>query len=234
MPIRAVLFDWGGTLVRTLPAPPASAYAAVAHYARRHLYLALRDEVFELACQEATAGMDPGTSVPVATLLNAAFERLGWSIDDADIAACSRLFFTEATAVDTVFDDARALLASLKFRGFRIAVVADSPFPGEMYTDLLAEVGLTGYLDAFVTSADVARQKPAPDAYLRALATVRVDPHEALFVGDTVETDIAGARAAGLRAVLVDRAGRHREGAGYLVIERLSALGQLLGEGTVA
>jgi HAD superfamily hydrolase (TIGR01509 family) len=234
MPIRAVLFDWGGTLVRTLPAPPPSAYAAVAHYARHHLYLALREEVLELACNEAAGHGGAANSLRIDGLLNTAFERLGWSIDPADISTCAGLFFNEATAADSVFDDARALLASLKYRGFRTAVVANSMFPGKMYAGLLAEIGLTGYLDAFVTSADVGRSKPAPDAYLHALAALDVDPHEALFVDDTVETGVAGARAAGLRAVLIDRAGHNREAAGYLVIERLAALGQLLGEGTVA
>jgi FMN phosphatase YigB (HAD superfamily) len=44
-------------------------------------------------------------------------------------------------------------------------------------------------------------------------------------------TDIAGARAAGMRAVLIERSLRAHEAAGYLVIERLSGLMELLGNG---
>lgn len=233
MAIRVVLFDWGGTIALTEPAPPSAAYEAVARYARHKLFLALRTEVFELACREAASHADAEHSLRIDELLNAAFERLGWSIDPDDIAACSRLFFEQATATDTVLEDAMALLVSLKSRGYRIGVVADAPFPGSMYAGLLAEVGVARYLDAFVTTADVQRPKPAPDVFLHALTVLRADPHVALFVGDTVETDIAGARAAGLRAVLVDRLGRQREAAGYLVVDRLQALNQFLGEGAV-
>jgi putative hydrolase of the HAD superfamily len=66
---------------------------------------------------------------------------------------------------------------------------------------------------------------------LKALELLRVDPHEALFVGDRAETDVAGARAAGMRAVLLERRGRAREAAGYLVIQRLSGLNDVLGDG---
>ncbi len=233
MPIRAVLFDWGGTLVHQPATPPETAYAAVAKYARQKLFLALRDQVFELAFTEAVRELDAADACPALDLLvNAAFERLGWSLDGDDIAECSRRFFTEATAKDTVFDDARALLASLKYRGYRTGVATNSIYPGSMYTSLLADLGLTGHLDCFVTSADTGRPKPAPDTCIRALEAIGGDPHETLFVGDTLETDIVGARAAGMRAILLDRAGRHHEGAGYLVVERLSALNELLGEGT--
>lgn len=233
MPIRAVLFDWGGTLVHQPPTPPDAAYAAVAKYARQKLFLALRDQVFELAFTDVVGQLESGDTCPALhTLINAAFERLGWSLDDEDIAECTNRFFVEATARDTVFDDARALLASLKYRGYRTGVAANGIYPGAMYAGLLADLGLTGYLDVFVTSADTGRPKPAPDTCLHALQTIGVDPHEALFVGDTLETDIVGARAAGMRAILLDRGGRHHEGAGYLVVERLSALNELLGEGT--
>ena len=233
MPIRAVLFDWGGTLVHQPPTPPDTAYAAVAKYARHTLFLALRDQVFELAFRESVEHLQTADECPaLSSLINAAFERLGWSLDDEDIANCTERFFTEATAKDTVFDDARALLASLKYRGYRTGVASNAIYPGAMYAGLLSDLGLSGYLDTFVTSADTGRPKPSPETCLEALRAIGIDPHEALFVGDTLETDIAGARAAGMRAILLDRAGRHSEGAGYLVVERLSALNELLGEGT--
>lgn len=237
MTIRAVLFDWGGTLVRDDALVVGSPAGAVAKYARHRLSLALRDEVFESAFQAVLPPYDPSvtTDCPhIDWLITAAFEHLGWRLDAEDVRECARLFFTEATHRQAVFDDARALLASLRYRGYRTGVISNAIFPGAMFQPLAADLGLAGYLDAIITSADTGRSKPATEPYLTALAAIGVDAHEALFVGDTLETDVAGARAAGLRAVLLDRQGRHREGAGYLVIERLAALNEILGEGSVA
>jgi len=89
-----------------------------------------------------------------------------------------------------------------------------------------------GYRDWGVR-AIVGRSKPDPEPYTAALHALDIDPHEALFVGDRVEPAIAGARAAGLCAVLIDRSGRRREGAGYLVIKHLSGLDEFLGEGAI-
>jgi putative hydrolase of the HAD superfamily len=129
------------------------------------------------------------------------------------------------------YDDARAVLSSLRYRGYAVGVVTNSLFPGDYFGVRVNELGLSGYVDAFVTSADVGLAKPQPGPFLRVLDLLGVDAHEAIFVGDRADTDIAGARAAGMRAVLLERRGRAREASGYLVIERLGALNDILGEG---
>jgi putative hydrolase of the HAD superfamily len=57
-----------------------------------------------------------------------------------------------------------------------------------------------------VVSAEVGVQKPDPRIFGAALTALRRTAEESLFVGDSIEVDVAGARAAGLRAVLLDRA----------------------------
>lgn len=234
MPIRAVLFDWGGTIVRDDTLVVATPCASVAYYARQTLHLALRDEVFERAFEAALPEYTPGSTtkaVSIYPVLVDTFAALGWTIDGTHISRCAQLFFDETT--QDVHDDARALLASLKYRGYRVGVVTNSIFPGELFEPRLAELGLAGYVDAVVSSADVGWSKPDPRPYVATLERLGIEPQEALFIGDRLDTDIAGARAAGLRAVLIDRRSRRREGAGYLVISHLGALNDLLGEGNV-
>jgi putative hydrolase of the HAD superfamily len=149
------------------------------------------------------------------------------------VEACARLFFREASQHE-VYDDARALLASLKYRGFLCGVITNAIFPAELFLPKVNELGLSGYFDAFVTSADVGLGKPNPAPFQRALNDLGLEPEEALFVGDMAETDIAGARAAGMRAVLLERRDRARDRSGFLVIERLTALNDFLGEGPAA
>jgi putative hydrolase of the HAD superfamily len=53
----------------------------------------------------------------------------------------------------------------------------------------------------------VGEAKPSPRVFVRALAVARVSPGEALHVGDKVDNDVEGARAAGVSAVLLQREG---------------------------
>lgn len=62
---------------------------------------------------------------------------------------------------------------------------------------LLAEFDLSDRFDLVVTSLDVERPKPHPDALFKILSHFRVTPHQALFVGDS-EVDEGAARAAGV------------------------------------
>jgi len=234
--IRAVLFDWDGTLVRQDSLVVTAPDAAVAHYARQKLHLAIRAEDFERALEAVLPVYDPGKTVVaphIDVLIGLAFTWLGWTVGTNDVDSCSRLFFREATSRLAVYDDARALLSSLKFRGYRVGVITNAIFPGHLFQPLVNELGLSGYIDAFVSSADLGVAKPNAGIYLHTLKAIGCEAHETLFVGDRVETDIAGARAAGLRAVLIRRGERPRDASGYLVIEHLSALNELLGENPV-
>lgn len=236
MAIRAVLFDWDGTLVRSDSSRLGDAAWAVDAYARKYLGVEVRDGDFERAFQAVLPEYRPGEVQPVPTmarLVGEAFTWLGWAAGANDVDSCARIFFDAGSLGQDVYDDARALLNSLKYRGYRIGVITNAIFPAAYFQRKLNELGLTGHVDTFVSSADVGLGKPHPAPYQRALAELSVEPHEAVFVGDTPETDIAGARAAGMRAVLIERTDRARDRSGFLVIERLSALNEILGEGPV-
>ncbi len=233
MAIRAVLFDWEGTLVRQDLLVRRAPTAAIAGYARRVLSLAVRDEDVDRAF-EAVLPRPGAPAVPsIEAIITGVSTWLGWAVGASDVEACARLFFDEATAHESVFDDARALLPSLKYRGYRTAAVVNTLFPARFLQQQANALGLAGHLDAIITSADVGVAKPGAAPFLQALAAVGAEPHEALFVGDSLETDIAGARGAGLRAVLLQRSAKARDRSGYLVIERLTALASILGEGSI-
>jgi len=74
-------------------------------------------------------------------------------------------------------------------------------------------------VDAIVDSRRHGRVKPHPTIFQAALEQLGVVAAEAVMVGDSVEEDVEGARALGMRALLVDRDGRHGE-----VDERLTDL----------
>jgi putative hydrolase of the HAD superfamily len=73
--------------------------------------------------------------------------------------------------------------------------------------DWLRGAGLLEHVDAVVTSAEVGVAKPGRAIFESALRLARAEPGEAVHVGDSLENDVAGARAAGIRPVLVARDG---------------------------
>jgi HAD superfamily hydrolase (TIGR01509 family) len=103
----------------------------------------------------------------------------------------------------TPFPDAATTLGTLRASGIRAAAVSNWDCS---LRDVLAGVGLAGMLDAVVTSAEVGAPKPDPRIFEAALAAVGCSPARAILVGDSLEIDVAGGRAAGIRSVLLDRA----------------------------
>jgi putative hydrolase of the HAD superfamily len=72
---------------------------------------------------------------------------------------------------------------------------------------VLARCGLGDALDGVVTSAEAGARKPDPAIFSPALVIAGCSAPEALYVGDTPAEDVAGARAAGIRTLLIDRGG---------------------------
>ena len=123
------------------------------------------------------------------------------------------------------FDDARPTLAAARAAGVRIVVASnwDASLP-----DVLHRTGLIDLLDGVVTSATVGAPKPAEAVFGAALALAGAAPHEAVHVGDTPGTDVAGATAAGIAPILLVRGGE-RPVAVVPIVDSLEALPGLLG-----
>ena len=102
------------------------------------------------------------------------------------------------------YPDAPPALAALRGMGLRLVCVSnwDISLP-----DVLERCGLGGMLDDVVTSAAVGARKPDPRIFEVALDRAGCRSGEAIHVGDTPDEDLAGASAAGIRALLIDRDG---------------------------
>jgi putative hydrolase of the HAD superfamily len=100
------------------------------------------------------------------------------------------------------FPDARPALEAARSRGIEVVVVSnwDCSLP-----DVLARIGLAPLLDGVVVSAVVGARKPQAAIFERALALAGVAPSDAIHVGDSVEDDVEGAGAMGIRPVFLSR-----------------------------
>ena len=208
--IAAVTLDAAGTLF-TVAEPVGVTYARIAArhgIERRPSELETRFRAaFRAAPPQACPDPDPERL--------AACERAWWGRvvretldvpDGAPFDACFEELFAHFATPDAwrVHADVRPALAELRARGVRLAVVSNFD---RRLGGILTGLGLAASFDVVLASTAVGAAKPAVAIFARAIADLGVDAAHALHAGDGLREDVHGARAAGLRAVLVDRTG---------------------------
>lgn len=123
-----------------------------------------------------------------------------------------------------ILDDVIPCLKELKRRHLRLGIVSNWSSNLE---SLIRDLRLAPYFDEIVSSADVGYRKPDPMIFTIALERMGVNASETLHVGDRPDADGVGAEAAGIRPVIVDRAGMH-DSCGFAVVSSLRDLASLL------
>lgn len=202
-PLRAVLLDALGTLVE-LPAPwPAlveelGARGAAVSEAQARTALVEEMAYYRAHHDEATGPQELGDLRDRCTeVLRAALPAHARDVPDLRGALLGALRFRP-------YPEAPGVLAELGDMGIARVVVSNWDVS---LREVLDRTGLTAMLDGIVISAEVGAAKPDPAIFAVALEVAGARADEAVHVGDTVEADVAGARAAGLRAVYLDRSG---------------------------
>lgn len=213
--LRAVLFDVDFTLCRPGPELSADSYARIAarHGAtldatryeeareaaalnvKRHPELLHDDTIWHRFTMDVFLGM--GGPEEIASECATEIER-GWEVSENF----------------ELFEDALPVLEELRAARLRLGLVSNGirdlrEFVVHHRLDVDAVVGSRAH--GFV--------KPHPTIFQAALRQLGVDPEDAAMVGDSFEEDVEGARALGMRAILIDREDRHPE-----VEERLTDL----------
>jgi beta-phosphoglucomutase family hydrolase len=100
----------------------------------------------------------------------------------------------------TLLEGVETLIDDLRVHGFRLAIGTSTP-PENLHF-MLKEMPIHDRLDAFVTSADVRRSKPAPDTFLMAAEKLGLPPRRCVVVEDAVQ-GVAAGKAAGMAVVAV-------------------------------
>ncbi|MDX6706507.1 MAG: hypothetical protein QOI48_2353 [Solirubrobacteraceae bacterium] len=102
------------------------------------------------------------------------------------------------------YDEVPAALRALRAAGHRLVVVSNWDVS---LHEMLRDAGLRGLVDAAISSAEAGAAKPDPAIFRRALELAGEPAADALHAGDSLEYDVFGALAAGLRAALLVRGG---------------------------
>jgi HAD superfamily hydrolase (TIGR01549 family) len=101
-------------------------------------------------------------------------------------------------------EDAMRLLPALQDGGYTLAVISNRAKP---YHEEMATLGLASFFALVLAGGEVSMFKPEPDIFVHACQRLNVNPTEAVYVGDNYFADVVGARRAGLQPVLYDPRG---------------------------
>ncbi|MCS4089754.1 HAD family hydrolase [Rhizobium sp. BK176] len=174
--IKAIVFDAFGTLVTPVQRNgPYQSLALAADVERRRF----REE---------------------AMTLNLSLAELAARYGRPDLAQSLTDELAVETAGVTLFDEVGRYLDMLDWRGFPYAVCSNLAHGyGERVKELVPNA--VGY----VMSYEVGAYKPQPAIYHAVVDLLDVDPSRILFVGDTERADVDGPRAAGMKAVHLNR-----------------------------
>jgi putative hydrolase of the HAD superfamily len=214
--IRAVIFDMGDTLMQ-FARPGGGTWREFEEPGIRGVYqylveqghplTALEDEFVEVMFARLAEGWEQATGGQVN------LRAYDWL---AQGAAHHALAPDEATLAEAVRqyarpmrEDVRAkpgaveLLETLRARGYRVGLISNTIWPGELHLEDLAAIGVLPFLEHTIFSGDLGIWKPNPAIFEHMLSALEVAPAEAVFVGDSPRDDIAGAQRVGMRGVWV-------------------------------
>jgi len=199
--IRAVLFDVGGTLIKSLPAPEIHKRILEAHGIRVTL-----DAVAKAHAQNQRE-FDPqkmgkeGSKYWIAWNVRL-LENLGINADKEFLSRKIDELWWDYSDLQT-FPNAREVLDELRKREIKLGIVTNG-----LERDLqhiFKKVDIGAYFDVVVAADTCCNAKPKCEIFRYALNKLNVRPEEALYVGDSYEYDFQGAKKAGLKSLLIDR-----------------------------
>ena len=210
--LRAVLLDLGDTLV-LLDRPweevfNAGLEAIYAFLAKHELQADFErfSKTFVKAFEEASATSDIyKIEIPMEEIISKALRKLKFKPSDEPLVHSAMLeWYRPEIEAWQLYPDTIQSLDALRSTGFQMGLISNSRSEWAVNT-ILEKFDLQKFFRVIVTSAELRIRKPRAGIFMRALNALNVRPSESVFVGDSLEADIIGARSLGMRAIHLRR-----------------------------
>lgn len=212
MPISVILFDLGGTLLH---------FEGIQAEVFARMEIVLADELLRLGYaidpagfaaefshliqDAALIGRQTWVEIPTFETLSCLLAKHGYpNPPESELRAALRLYYAVSQSHWLLEEDALPLLQELTRAGYRLAVISNASDSEDVIT-LLHRHQLLGYFDKVWISCDVGLCKPHPRVFSLAADFFQTSPAEMLMIGDTLETDVAGARNIGIHSLWIRR-----------------------------
>jgi len=187
---QAVVFDFFGTLTRSITRGPQHADIARALGCDPDTVLSVLDRTFQVRAR--------GHLGSAEATLRWVTEQAGGRPRTAQLQAAVPARVDALKADTRLRADAESVLRAIRRRGLRTALISDCTHELPAF---LPSMPIAPLLDVNVFSVEVGRCKPDPLIYLEACLRLRVAPEHCLYVGDGGSHELTGATAVGMTAV---------------------------------
>lgn len=199
--LRAVIFDYGNTLVQFTAPQIEHCDRALAECLERLFGPVDRDRLRTLGHADRRAPYcgefrEINVETITANLIRKLFDREPEPEHIEHVVRTRLRSFVEVIEIEAQLTN---LLLRLKQR-YKLGLLSNFPCTQSIH-ESLEKIALAGLFDAVVVSADVGHVKPHPLPFRTILDRLGVEPGEAVYIGDNWLGDIQGAKRIGLRAV---------------------------------
>lgn len=213
MPIKAVVMDFGNTLVDYPLIDWNSQIEFIKGFLSKYserLPTNCEHSADELAVQLNTEKADGSVWHFIERVRSSSFFGAAFKFKAArefEIAICEAVFDQA-----TLFQDSIEFVMGLRSSGYLTGIVSNLPWgtSSAIWRSEFHRHGFSsGLIDHIVCCVDVGYRKPNPAPLLECIARLDCTPSEVIFVGDAIVSDVQAALAAGCLPVLLDRRGAY-------------------------
>ena len=200
-----IVFDLGQTIVDDLAFDVRRGYESIETYlagerGTRDLYELSLEQMEDLQHRKASL-----LEVPFVSFIRILASRHGLAFRGT-WEEIEREFLKAANPIAAV-EGSRSALEVFHSNGIPLGIISNSVFSGSALSDQIAELGLREFFGFLISSSDFGLRKPHRYLFEAAARQMRLQPQNMWYLGDRIDTDIAGACAAGMVAVWFERGG---------------------------
>ena len=240
MTVETVIFDLGGTLIEyagdyehwpELETPGfAAAYDVLSQNGHAlPPFEAFRQAGFSHLPRMWQAATRREANLQVHVLIGEALADVGInSFANGHLLAAARAYGRAIQQQAWLIEGALAAVTAVKAAGYKVGLVSNTMFPGEMHKEDMDRFGLLDHFDDTLFSADVNKWKPNADPFLHVLDVLGMVAETAVYVGDDPASDMVGGRAAGMRTIYFPSSQRFAKPDGVQPDGEISRLAELL------
>lgn len=219
MPLKAILFDLGGTLLHyhdpqeddprrpfrrvTLLGVEAVVRQLASASPTRLEVEPIREAIDRQIGQSYRAMQIEQRGGSIEEPVRAALSEVGIVSDENHWAELRHLLYHPIEQTVTLRPGACSTLTALRDEGYRLGLISNTFWAADLHDRHLAQHDLLDLLPVRVYSSDTLYKKPHPSIFLSALESMDIRPEEAAYVGDRADIDVGGAQNVGMRGILI-------------------------------
>jgi putative hydrolase of the HAD superfamily len=211
LPLKAVLFDFFDTLVlieggenfyipslKSLHNFLIKKGVNISFEDFKQAYFEVRDRLYVETAENLE---EPHFNIRISETL----KKLGYNFSASDkiVVKATEAFSDEFMRYVRLDAEASEVLRKLHGK-YKLGIVSNFAIP-ECLKKLLEKFNLKEFFDVVAISGEINRRKPSPEIFQKALEALQVKASETIFVGDTLNIDVEGAKNIGIKAILVKR-----------------------------